>query len=83
MKSEAQVQEMCALLSAMLNMGDDGPFSPAMRDNIGAVQNCLCWILEDGSKHATAFTRNHQKLIQWCAGRGVSFIKMPREGKPS
>jgi hypothetical protein len=75
MKSQAEIEELRNLLGAMMEM-DDGPFEPEMRTAIAAVQNALCFILEDGSPHAAAFQRNWNRLLKWCQDKGILFIDL-------
>jgi hypothetical protein len=77
MKSQAELEDLRDTMGAMVEMGDNGPFSPEMRDSIAAVWNALCYVLEDGSPHAATFERNWTALMKWCDVNGVRFIKLP------
>jgi hypothetical protein len=74
MKTEEEIETLRDTLGAMIDLGEDGPFAPAMRENLAAVHNAICFLLEDESPHAATFARNWDKLMKWCSENGVRFF---------
>lgn len=75
MKSTEQIEELRDILGAMVEMGETGPFAPKTRDNLAAVHNAICYLLEDGSPHADVFRKNWQRLLDYCRDHEIRFVK--------
>lgn len=76
MKSKAEIEDLRNMLGAMVEMGKDGPFKSEARNQLAAVQNALCYILEDGSEHARTFERNWSRILEWCDNADIQFLKI-------